>query len=114
MRKILIVLFPLLLLGCTNTIPEPSPEAPLDQTESPLPTSSPVSETNGCVRAGCSNQLCVDQSDADDIMTTCEYKDEYACLEQSVCERQANGECGWSESDEYISCMANLESKTIL
>ena len=58
-----------------------------------------------CVRAGCSQQLCVDAGEASDIVTTCEYRAEYACYEAARCERQASGECGWTETTELRQCL---------
>lgn len=113
MKRLLFVL-PVILIACSQTPTTPQPEPPLPQTEMPAPTDPANTQANGCVRAGCSNQLCVEASEAADIMTTCEFRDEYACLEHSVCERQANGECGWSETDAYLSCMSNIEINTTL
>jgi len=61
--------------------------------------------SGGCVAAGCSGQLCVDQSESD-IVTTCEYKDEYACYKTSSCERQEDGKCGWTPTEELVSCLS--------
>lgn len=64
-----------------------------------------VEELNGkCIITGCSNQVCAEEEQ----ITTCEYREEYACLEYAVCERQDDGECGWTETEEYKSCIENL------
>src|SRR3990172_12453771 len=65
----------------------------------------------GCVPAGCSGQLCVDASEADGIVTTCEYSASYACYNAAVCEKQAGGECGWTMTEELQSCLQESESK---
>ena len=57
--------------------------------------------TNGCVITGCSGQICADQ----EMATTCEFRPEYACYENAVCERQAGGECGWTQTAELIACL---------
>src|SRR3990167_3236644 len=71
----------------------------------------PVSSENGnstiCVVAGCSGQLCVSAEEAGDIVTTCEYRAEYACYGEASCEPQANGKCGWTETTELKQCLAN-------
>lgn len=57
---------------------------------------------NVCKKTGCSLQLCSDK----DIVTTCEYLTEYACYRTARCEKQANGSCGWTMSDELDRCLA--------
>lgn len=64
-------------------------------------------QANGCAVAGCSGQLCVSADEAGNIMTTCEYRAEYACYREASCEPQANGKCGWTESTELKQCLAN-------
>lgn len=56
---------------------------------------------NVCKETGCSLQLCSHK----DIVTTCEYLPEYACYRSARCERQANGSCGWTMSDELDRCL---------
>lgn len=56
-----------------------------------------------CVRAGCSGQLCV-SADAPTIYTTCEWRDEYACLQQLPCEVQPDGKCGFTYTNATGSC----------
>lgn len=59
-----------------------------------------------CVVAGCSNELCVESVEAPYVSTTCEYQQAYACLPAfSRCERQMNGHCEWSRSDELNLCL---------
>lgn len=57
-----------------------------------------------CVTAGCSGQLCQDESESP-TATTCEYKSIYACNKYSKCERQPDGNCGWTRTKEYESCL---------
>lgn len=54
-----------------------------------------------CRHTGCSSQLCSDQ----DLVTTCEYREEYACFQAAVCERQADGACGFTPSPELTACL---------
>lgn len=67
-----------------------------------LPT-PPVVSSGTCYVGGCSSQLCSDRSD---MMSTCEYREVYACYQSAVCERQQSGECGWTETEELRSCLA--------
>lgn len=57
----------------------------------------------GCKRTGCSGQVCSDE----DVMTTCEYRPEYACYRRARCERQTNGKCGWTQTPELSACLRN-------
>jgi len=62
-------------------------------------------QPNGqCFVGGCSAQLCTDNPDA---VSTCEYRAEYACYKTATCERQDNGQCGWTEDSELRSCLRN-------
>ena len=63
-------------------------------------------ERGGCMSTGCSGQVCADA----DIITTCEYKPEYACYENAVCERQADGQCGWTLTAAVGRCLQELSS----
>ena len=57
----------------------------------------------GCVRAGCSGQLCVDEGV--DIVSTCEWRPVYACYQEATCDRQPNGQCGFTPTHELIECL---------
>ncbi len=69
--------------------------------------SEPVS--NPCVVAGCSGQLCVSAEEAADIITTCEYRAEYACYTEAYtyCGLQTDGKCGWLQTPPLQRCLAN-------
>ena len=73
----------------------------------------PIDERPSCVVAGCSAQLCVEESEAEFIVTTCEYRAEYACYQsQSRCERQSTGMCDWTPTEELRACLKDpLETK---
>lgn len=55
-----------------------------------------------CVVTGCSGQVCAEE----DVFTTCEWLPQYACYDTATCERQAGGECGWTETPELDACLA--------
>ena len=57
-----------------------------------------------CVRAGCSSQLCVPVSQANETVTTCEYLPEYACFTQTTC-GCVEGRCSWRQTPEYLNCL---------
>lgn len=54
-----------------------------------------------CIKTGCSGQVCADE----DVVTTCEYRSEYECYKSARCERQANGNCGFTQTSELVSCL---------
>ncbi len=54
-----------------------------------------------CFPTGCSGQICADQ----DVYTTCEYLQVYACYADAACERQADGACGWTMTNELLVCI---------
>jgi len=62
---------------------------------------------NGCAVAGCSGQLCVSADEAAEIITTCEFRAEYACYREASCEPQTDGRCGWTETPELQRCLSN-------
>jgi len=57
----------------------------------------------GCVRAGCSDHLCVEEGV--DIASTCEWRPVYECYQQATCERQQNGQCGFTPTHEFVECL---------
>jgi cysteine-rich repeat protein len=64
-----------------------------------------------CVVAGCSGELCVDER-LDVGVSICLWKEEFSCYESAVCERQADGQCGWTETPDFHACLENLQGKT--
>jgi len=63
----------------------------------PVPTKS-----IDCKIGGCSGQIC---SDGEDVITTCEYKEEYGCYNNAICELQKDGKCGWTQTKELLECL---------
>jgi heat shock protein HslJ len=70
--------------------------------EEPVGTLPPQASKQ-CVVGGCSGQVC---SDTHDIATTCEWREEYACYQKAVCERQASGQCAWTETEALNACLS--------
>jgi hypothetical protein len=54
-----------------------------------------------CMKTGCSRQVCSDE----EVITTCEFKPEYECYKKAACERQKNGECGFTQTPELTACL---------
>jgi hypothetical protein len=57
----------------------------------------------GCIKTGCSGTVC----SSEPVITTCEFKPEYACYKTATCKRQPGGDCGWTQTPELIACLAN-------
>lgn len=55
-----------------------------------------------CFIGGCSGELCWPEPGA---VSTCIYKEEYACYKTAKCERQKDGQCGWTSTVELTSCL---------
>ncbi|MBI3072324.1 MAG: hypothetical protein HYY84_09420 [Deltaproteobacteria bacterium] len=71
----------------------------------PCPPTAPSCVPNNpapCFKGGCSGQLCTDQAGA---ISTCEWRDEYACYRTATCERQTSGACGWTSTPELRTCL---------
>jgi hypothetical protein len=54
-----------------------------------------------CQKTGCSGHICSDR----DVITTCEFRPEYACYQQATCERQADGNCGFTQTSALYNCL---------
>ncbi len=60
-----------------------------------------------CYVGGCSSHVC---SASKNVMTTCEFRPEYACYRTATCERDATGACGWKKTPALTSCLASPPS----
>lgn len=58
--------------------------------------------SGGCIVTGCSGQVCADE----EVVTDCAYRPEYACYQGAICERQQDGECGWTQTEELDQCLS--------
>jgi hypothetical protein len=57
---------------------------------------------DGCYVGGCGSQLCTDQPAT---VSSCVFKDEFACYKTAICARQTNGACGWTQTPELEACV---------
>lgn len=90
----------LLLAACGSK----SNPAPPTNGSDPGSGSAPA-PAGDCIKTGCSGIVCAEPGN--DVMTTCEFKNEYACYQTAACERQADGTCGWTQTDALAACIAN-------
>lgn len=58
-----------------------------------------------CVKTGCSSHICAPTH----MVSTCEFREEYACYSAAVCEAQAGGRCGFTRSPALIACLAGVQ-----
>lgn len=54
-----------------------------------------------CMKTGCSSQICADHK----VVSTCEFRPEYACYQKATCARQADGNCGFTKTPELTECL---------
>jgi hypothetical protein len=80
---------------------EPGPTRPTPGTGIVTPDPKPQ---GSCFVGGCSGQICTDNPN---IASTCEWREEYACYRTAKCERQASGQCGWTDTKELRACLIN-------
>lgn len=73
----------------------PKPEASV-KVELLAPVAGP------CFVGGCSGQICSDRAD---VISTCVWRPEYACYRTATCERQATGQCGWTQTPALLQCL---------
>ena len=55
-----------------------------------------------CIKTGCSSQICADHN----VVSTCEFRPEYACYQKATCARQSDGNCGFTKTPELTECLA--------
>lgn len=71
--------------------------------EEPVTAAECTADTD-CASAGCSGQICTTTEKAPNIITTCEFRDEWSCLAKTSCGCVKN-KCQWKDNSEYRSCM---------
>ncbi len=70
------------------------------------PTPDPI-VAKQCVKTGCYYAKCVSPEEAALMMSTCltDAPPIMACYQNGECKIQADGECGWTETVEFNSCI---------
>ena len=71
------------------------------------PCPEECSTDSDCGTGGCSSQICSTKENAEDIITTCEYKEEYDCLQKTSCSC-IEGKCGFEQNQEYLNCLSEF------
>lgn len=57
-----------------------------------------------CITGGCNNEIC-QGADEEERASICIYKAEFECYRGLRCEVQSDGKCGWSQTEEFLSCL---------
>jgi eight-cysteine-cluster-containing protein len=96
--------------GCPQTTEKFSCEAVDGACEKTVEEPTECQTDADCVRAGCSSQLCVPAGTENDIITTCEFRPEYECLQLTSCSCIA-GSCGFEDNPEYESCLSEKQDE---
>ena len=65
-------------------------------------TSAPVV----CEVGGCNAELCLPRGAG--IVSTCMVRPEHKCYREARCERQSYGDCGWTTTPAFESCMREV------
>ena len=105
-RKIVVIAIALVIIVSVAVIIGASTPAPV-LAPIPIPATTPTptlptSPVTQCRATGCSSQVCADQ----DVITTCEFRPEFACYRTAKCERQVDGQCDWTITPELQACLA--------
>lgn len=64
---------------------------------------------DGCKIAGCNAELCLNPGEEE--LTTCEWREEYACYQAATCARQSDGQCDWTETPQLQACLQKLRDQ---
>lgn len=94
-----------LLLTCVLALAACGGKTPPPSNDGTEPAGSDQPAAAACVKSGCSGTVCTEPGN--EMMTTCEFKAEYACYRTATCERQPDGKCGWTENAELTACLEN-------
>jgi len=64
------------------------------------------SAAGSCHRAGCSQEVCTDQTD---VLTACVYSAQAKCLEKATCGRGKDGGCAFALTPAIKKCLAEAD-----
>lgn len=63
---------------------------------------------DGCVITGCNSEVCSNEA----AVSACVVLPQYACYKTARCEKQTDGTCGWTQTEELITCISTYTSKS--
>ncbi|MBI4149522.1 eight-cysteine-cluster domain-containing protein [Candidatus Woesearchaeota archaeon] len=104
-RIIPILVLAIFLISCET--PEETPKE--KQQDKPAQTTNIECASDAdCLTGGCSGQICGAKERVKGLITTCEWREEYACLRLTSCSC-INNTCQWEENNNYGDCISNLK-----
>jgi hypothetical protein len=62
-----------------------------------------------CETSGCNSEICGEKGKK--MISPCVVLPQHECLRKTKCEVQENGKCGWTQNEEYRSCMKKFLPK---
>jgi eight-cysteine-cluster-containing protein len=98
----------------TATTPTPIPTPTPKPSPTPSPTPSPSAECSSnrdCKTGGCSGTVCQPASEPP-VMTTCEWRPEYACYKKTAC-GCISGTCQWDKTEEFNTCVKEASGQML-
>ena len=95
------------IITLTTTTPHPARDVSITPNEYQFTFTVAKRAVAECFIGGCSSQICSDQPG---VVSSCEYRSEYACYQKATCERQVSGKCGWTETSAFRACLLNPPS----
>lgn len=103
----------LLLAACDQTGVPPGGEYSTSSSDGFMWASSYSSSEEryvetGCMVGGCSSEICSDEG-GEPAVSPCIFQPEFACYRTARCEKQTNGSCGWTQTEELRACIENAE-----
>lgn len=68
----------------------------------------PQQATLKCVRGGCSGERCLTEAQKRDMMTSCDWKEEYRCMKLMDCGHDGKGHCVLTDNEASRACYKSL------
>jgi hypothetical protein len=98
----------LLASACATGGDDDAPSPPTPGSSTPDAGSQQALVVAPCRVGGCSSQLCA----TEELVSTCEWRPEYACYRDARCEPQPGGACGWTQTPELLACLEAARAAT--
>jgi hypothetical protein len=79
-----------------------------EQVTVPVKFSTAAAKATSCIISGCAGEICSEEN----RVSTCIARPENACYKTAQCEVQANGKCGWTQTNELTMCIKNAQKNS--
>ena len=84
--------------------------APIEEKPAEKPNTAECATDADCATGGCSGQICGAEEKVKGLITTCEWREEYACLKLASCSC-INNTCQWEEHNAYRNCLTMVKEE---